>query len=298
MKRITSCLLGATLLCGGLSLATAQENTAQEKEMSGLTPPPKVLLIYREYLKPGKGGASHEKAESAFVQAFSRAKWPTHYFAANSLSGKNRALFFIPYDSFEAWEKDNLAVQKNATLGAALDRATVADGELLSETDGAMLVYNEEQSLRAPVDIAHMRYFEIALYRVRPGHRQEWNEILKLVKAAYEKVPDAHWAMYHAAYGQEGSTYVVIIPMKSAAEIDSSFGRDKEFVAAMGEDGMKKLSELESSAVEFTQTNLFQFSPAMSYPPDAWVKADPDFWKPKAAPAAKAKAEEKPAAKP
>jgi hypothetical protein len=39
----------------------------------------------------------------------------------------------------------------------------------------------------------------------------------------------------------------------------------------------------------------------MSYPPDAWVKADPDFWKPKAAAPAKAmpkaKSDEKPAAK-
>ncbi|MGD1213970.1 MAG: hypothetical protein ABR861_03180 [Terriglobales bacterium] len=293
MKRITSCLLGATLLCGGLGLAAAQEKS------EGTMPPPKVLLVYREFLKPGKGGAPHEKAESAFVQAFARAKWPTHYFAANALSGKAQALFFVPYDSFEAWEKDNLAVEKNAALAAALDRATVGDGELLSETDASVLVYNEEQSLRAPVDIAHMRYFEISLFRVRPGHRKEWSDAVKLVKAAYEKLPDVHWAMYEAAYGQEGATYIVITPMKSAAEIDRAFELDKQFMAAMGEEGLKKLSELESAAIEFTQSNLFQFSPRMSYPPDAWVKTDPDFWKPKAAAAAAApaKAEEKPASK-
>ncbi len=286
MKRIMSCMLGAMLLCGGLSLAQAQE-------MTGLTPPPKVLLIFREFLKPDKGGAPREKAESAFVQAFSHAKAPTHYLAMNSLSGKNRALFLIPYDSFEAWEKDNMWVQKNPALAGALDRATVADGELLSETDASLLVYNEEQSLRAPVDIAHMRYFEISLYRVRAGHRHEWNEAVKLVKAAYEKVPGTHWAMYEAMFGQEDTTYVVIIPRKSASEIDHASEEDKAFVAAMGEDGMKKLGELESSAVEFHQNNLFQFSPAMSYPRDEWVKADPDFWKPKAAAAPKAKAEEK-----
>ncbi len=290
MKRITSCLLGATLLCGGLSLAAAQE-------MTGLTPPPKVMVVIREFLKPGKGGAPHEKAESAFVQAFARAKWPTHYLAANSVSGKNRALFFVPYDSFEAWEKDNQAQQKNAALAAALDRASVGDGELLSETDASLLVYNEEQSLRAPVDIAHMRYFEISLFRVRSGHRKEWSDAVKLVKEAYEKIPDMHWAMYEAAYGQEDVTYIVIQPLKSLAEVDQGMERDKQFMAAMGEEGMKKLGELESSAIEFTQSNLFQFSPAMSYPPDAWVKADPDFWKVKAAAPAKAKAEEKPAAK-
>ena len=103
MKTIASCLLGATLLSTGLTLTAAQEAP------DGTTPPPKILVIDREFLKPGKGGAAHEKTESAFVQAFARAKWPTHYFAANSLTGKNRTLFFIPYPSFEAWEKDAMA---------------------------------------------------------------------------------------------------------------------------------------------------------------------------------------------
>lgn len=268
-------MLIAMFFSGALSLATAQEQ-------SSTTPPPKVLVINREFLKPGKGGQPHEKTEAAFVQAMSRAKSQTHYLAVNSLSGKSRALFLVPYDSFEAWEKDNLAVEKNGVLSAALDRANVNDGELLSETDSSVLVYDEEQSLRAPVDIAHMRYFEISLFRVRPGHRKEWRDAVKLVKDAYEKIPEAHWALYQAMYGQEDNTYVVFVPMKSAAEIDQAMERDKQFMSAMGEEGLKKLGELESSAIEFTQTNLFQFSPKMSYPRDEWIKADPDFWKPRA----------------
>ena len=290
MNKCCSRVLVAMFLLGGLGIGMAQDEPAT-------APPPKVLQVIREFVKPGKGGAAHEKAESAFVQAFARAKWPTHYFAASALTGKPRVLFFVAYDSFDAWEKDSLAQQKNATLSAALDRATANDGELLSGSDTSVMTYNEEQSLRAPVDIAHMRYFEISLYRVRPGHRGEWNELVKLVKAAYTTMPDVHWAMYEAMFGQEDATYIVIIPRKSAAEIDHDMMQDKQFVSAMGADGMKKLAELESAAVEFTQNNLFQFSPAMSYPRDEWVKADPEFWKAKT-PKPAAKAEEKPAAKP
>ncbi len=290
MRKILGSVL-VVLICGVIGVA---------QEMSGVMPPPKVLSIFREFVKPGKTGAPHEKAESAFVQAMARAKWPTHYFAATSVTGRSRALFFTPYESFEAWEKDNLAEQKNTSLSAVLDRAAVNDGELLTETDASLLVYNEDQSLRAPVDIAHMRYFDISLYRVRAGHRQEWNDLVKLVKAAYDKIPDAHWATYEAMYGQEGLTYVIFVPMKSASEIDKMMTDDKQFAEAMGEDGMKKLHDLEASAIEFSQSNLFQFSPKMSYPPDAWVKADPEFWKPKPAAGAKApaKTEETPAAKP
>ncbi len=290
MKKILSFLLGLSVLFGGLNIVTAQEKS------EGVTPPPKVLVIVREFLKPGKAGTTHEKTESAFVQAFSRAKWPTHYFAVDSLSGKPRSLFLVPYDSFESWEKDNRAVQKNATLVAALDRAGVADGELLSDIDTGEFRYREDYSLRAPVDIAHMRYFEISLFRVRSGHEKDWDDLVKLVMAAYEKIPEVHWATFEAVYGQEGDTYLVFTPMKSAAEIDRSFAQGKQFEAAMGEEGMKKLGELSAAAIQLSRTNLFQFNPRMSYPPEAWVKADPEFWNPKPASTPKQPGQ-KPAAK-
>lgn len=285
MKITAALLLGSYLLVGGLGIVAAQEPM----------PPPRVLSIQREFIKPGKAGATHEKSESAFVQAMTRAKWPTHYLAVNALSGKARALYLTGYDSFAAWEKDMMAVQKNATLSAALDRAYVADGDLLSDFDASALLYRDDYSLRSAVDIPHMRYFEISLYRVRPGHMQDWDTLVKMVMAAYQKIPDVHWATYQAIYGQEGGTFVVFNPMKSASEIDQSFDQDKKFMAAMGDD-MKKFSELEAATIESSQHNLFIFSPKMSYVADEWIKADPDFWKPKPAAAAPAKkAEEKPA---
>jgi len=274
MRKTTGWLLALLLLLGVLGTAAAQE-------MSG--GPPKVLVVYREVLKPGKNGMTHEKSESAFVQAFAKAKWPTHYFAADSLSGHPRSLFFIGYDSFADWEKDNLATEKNPQLAAALDRATVNDGELLSEAEGLVFAFNEKYSLRASVDIAHMRYFEIAVYRVRPGHHHEWEEAVNLVKAAYEKIPDVHWAAFNTVFGGEDESYAIFVPRKSLAEVDKGFGSSREFVANMGEEGMKKLHELEASAIVSTTSQLFQFNPRESYPPEAWVKADPDFWKPKPA---------------
>ena len=289
MKKFTGVLLGVSLLVGGIGLATAQDT-------SEVQPPPKVLALYREYLKPGKAGTVHEKSESAFVQAVTKAKVPTNYLAVDSISGRPRSLFLFPYDSFDGIEKDYMNTQKNPALATALDHAMVTDGELLSDMDSTLLAYREDQSLRPNVDIAHMRYFEISLFQVRPGHGKDWDDIVKLVLAAYEKVPDAHWATYEVVYGQQpNSTYVVFTAIKSAADIDKEFAQDKDFVAAMGEDGMKKLAELETQALESRQSNLFSFNPRMSYPPERWVKADPDFWKPKQA--AIKKAPEKPAPK-
>jgi len=290
MKKLGRSLLGVFLVVTCSRIAAAQESSQAE------VPIPKVLQIIREYTKPGKSGMAHEKTESAYVQAMTRAKWPTHYLGMTSLSGKERALFLTSYASFEAWEKDFAAMEKNTTLSAALDRILMADGEVLDSVDEGVFIFRDDLSLRPVADLSHMRYMEISVYQVRPGYNAEWDELVKLVKAAYEKgVPDAHWGTFEAVYGREGHTFAVFTGLKTLAEVDRAFQQNPQFEAAMGDDGMKKLSELERASVATSQHQVFAISPRMSYVPEEWIKADPDFWKPKAvaAPAAKPAAEEK-----
>ncbi|HXZ30898.1 MAG TPA: hypothetical protein VEH30_01340 [Terriglobales bacterium] len=283
------------LLAGALAVAAIGSAAAQDQS-SAMISPPKVLTITREFVKPGKAGTMHDKTESAFVQAMSRAKWPTHYLGVNSLSGKSRSLFFTGYESFEAWEKDTMATQKNTALAAALDHAAVVDGDLLDELDMGVFVYSQEYSLNPPAEHATpaTRYFEISVYHVKPGHHKEWDDGVKMVLATYQKaLPEAHWACYEGAYGAPEGTYLFITARKSASEIDTDFAHNKDFASAMGEEGMKKLDELAAASIQSSETNLFMLNPKMSYVPDEWIKADPDFWKP-AAPAA---APKKPAEK-
>lgn len=279
MTKFSRILFALSLAGVGLCAVSAQEKP----------PVPKVLQIQREFLKPGKAGNIHEVKESAFVDAMTRAKWPTHYIGMTSLSGKSRALFFTSYESFEAWEKDSAGVSKNAALASALDRASVADGELQDSSDTGVFLFQEDMSLRPRPDLGAARYMEISSYHVRPGHNKEWMEAVKLVKAGYEKgVPESHWGMFAQQYGGDGGTYLVLTSHKSLSEIDKGLMDDKQFGAAMGEDGMKKLSELVAACVENSQHQLFAINPHMSYVSDEWIKSSPDFWNVK--PAAKAAA--------
>jgi hypothetical protein len=275
---------GRTLFALSLAGICLCATSAQEK-----MPIPKVLQIQREFLKPGKAGNIHEVKESAFVDAMRHAKWPTHYIGMTSLSGKSRALFFTSYQSFDAWEKDSAGVSKNAALASALDRAYAADGELLDSMDSGVFLLQEEMSLRPRPDLSVARFMEISSYHVRPGHNKEWMEAVKMVKAGYERgVPDSHWGMFAQQYGGDGGTYLVLTSHESLAEVDKGLMDDKQFVAAMGEDGMKKLSELVDACVENSQHQLFAINPHMSYVSEDWIKSSPDFWNVK--PAAKAAA--------
>jgi hypothetical protein len=277
-----------------LAFVIAGSPFAPSQEMSG---PPKVLLIQREFIKPGKAGAIHDRSESNFVQALNRAKWPTHYLALSSLSGKSRALYLTGYASFDAMQKDNDAMDKDPVLGPELDKLMALDGELLDSTDSFVLYYDPDTSYRPEPDLSHARYLEVSSFVVKPGHDHEWGEIAKMVIAAHQKAgTSAHWATYEMAYGG-GDEYVILSSDKSMADIDQGFAEGKQFEAAMGEDGMKKMNELSASAIESTDSQLFVFNPRQSYAPDDWIKADPEFWKPKpmAAPAPKPATPAKPA---
>jgi hypothetical protein len=290
MRKLSSLLLGLSLTVTCVFVTAAQEKSP------GTASVPKVLQITREWVKPGKAGMAHDKAESAFVDAMRRAKWPTNYVGMTSLSGKSRALFLTRYDSFEAWQKDGDAMDKNSALSASLDRVAMADGELLDSVDQGVFYFREEMSLRPQPDWSQKRYMEVVVFHVRPGKGKEWTEVMKMVKAGYEKgVPSAHWGMFEQVYGGDGGTFLVLISHKSLAEINQAFADDKLFEAALGEDGMKKLDELYGASVESSQQQLFAFNPHMSYVTDEWIKANPDFWKPKsaAASAAKTPAEDK-----
>jgi hypothetical protein len=292
MKKLSGFLLGMCLVLGSASIAAAQENS------EGMHAPPPVLNIIREFVKPGKQGSTHERTESAFVKAEANAKWPTHYIAMDSLSGKSRSLFFTGYESFAAAEKDAQATEKNTALAAALDRASLADGELLDSIEQSSWVYRPDQSLNQNESLVGIRYFEIESFQIKPGHEDDWNAAVKLVKDAYSKgVPGAHWAMYENVFGREAPSFLVITPRKSASEIDAGFEQGAKFMAVMGPDGMKKLSELSAAAIASSETNLFIINPRESYMDEELIKADPDFWRPKSAPAAapkKEKAEAKP----
>lgn len=275
MRKLSKIVLGVSIAFGCACITGAQEKSA------GI---PKVLQITREFVKPGKAGMAHEKAESAFVEAMRRAKWPTNYIGMTSLSGKSRALFLTSYESFDAWQKDTDAVAKNATLSGALDRAYMADGELLESMDQGVFYFSEEMSFKPRADLSQFRYMELTAFHVKPGKEKEWREVVKMAKAGYEKgIPDAHWGMFEQVYGGDGGTYLLLSGHKSLAEVDKGFADGKNFETAMGEEGMKKLNELFASCVESTQQQLFAFNPHMSYVKDEWIKADPDFWAPKTA---------------
>lgn len=273
------CMLFIAGLClGGVLWAQAQQ---------AMLTPPKVLVITREVLKPGKG-AVHEKWEAGWPRAFAKAKWPTTYLAVASMTGENRALYMTGYESMAAWEADFKAIEKNAALSAELAVLSEKDGDYLTELRTTAFNFRADLSYRPDSALAGTRYFLIVSLMVKPGHGDHFNEIRKIVRQAHEKANlDEHYAVYEAAAGSPGGLRLIFIPMKTLAEADQAPERHgKAYQDALGEEGRKKADEFQAQGLESAESQLFAFSPKMSYVSKEWIDTEPDFWAPKPAKAA------------
>jgi hypothetical protein len=277
MKNRFAVVLPFCLLIASGSFIPASIASAQDKSDTQMTPP-NILEVIVEYVKPGQAGTPHQKTEGAFAQAMRDAKWQSHYLGMNALTGRLRAVFFVPYNSFADWQKDSDAQQKNATLAAALDNATIADGALLEGVQTSVFHFRPDMSLRPGANRAH--YFEATIFRIHSGHEKDWDTVVKMYKNAYEKnVPDAHWDMFEKMYGDDsGDTFVLLTPMNSLDEVDANMMNDKKIADAVGPDQMQKMRDLATATADIVQSNLLAIDPKMSYPPAEWTKADPDFW--------------------
>jgi hypothetical protein len=260
--------------------------------------PPKVLVIDREDVKPGKA-SSHERVETSWVRAFSQAKTDNHYLAVTSMTGPNTALFFLSFNSFADWEKENNAIESNATLTAQVDPIAEKDGDLLSETRGTVAVLETDLSYNTAITVKGTRYFLVLTQRVKPGHGEEYEAVRKAILAAHQKanVPE-HYAVYHVIGGSPTGTYIIFVPLKSLGELDQyTQVHGKAYQDALGSEGKKMVDDFDRNDVMFSEVNLYAINPKMSYAPKEWVAADAEFWGPKAKPAAKPAAMKKEAAK-
>ncbi len=262
-----------------LVVASSAVASAQTPASEG---PPKVLQIFREQVKPGKGSA-HEKVEAGWPRAFAKAKWPTNYLAMTTMTGPPEAWFLSGYESFGAWGKDQQNVEQSPALQRELERLAALDGELLSGVRSVVALYREDLSYRPNIKVGEMRYFTVTTLTVRSGYDSAFADSRKIVNAGHEKAKmDEHFAIYQVVSGMPGPTYLVFIPMKSLEEADlAQESHKKPYQDALGEEGRRQLREFTRAGIVSGESALFALSPKMSYPSKEVIAADPEFWAPK-----------------
>ncbi len=245
---------------------------------SGVNPPPKYIFLTNIAIKPNMTG-SFIADESTEVQAERTAKAPINYFGMVSITGSPHALFFAGFDSFADLQKEHDQGMSDSKLQDAFKSTDAAEASLLSDTHGSIYKFRDDLSLNSALDISKERFFDITLFHVRSGHYQDFEHLVKLYAKAYSSVPSSHWAMFEKLYGEDSDrTFILVTPIKALGEEDQAMIDDDNLHKSVGEDQLQLMHELGSEAVESSESDLFAIVPEISYVPDTWLTASPDFW--------------------
>jgi hypothetical protein len=268
-KRVV--FLGVLAVCLGTIQAFAQESTMG---------PPKVLMMIREEVKPGRSIA-HTLHETGWAHAAVSAGVTTHCLAVSSVTGPTEAWFLFAYPSFAAMEADFEKAEKNAAIKRVMDTYTPKETDFLSDLRTMTARYRPEYSYKPDVNIGEYRYFSINVVRFRLGENVE--EFYKALNSARDKANStSHVLVYSVNSGMPASTFVSFSAVKSMADWDVP---NPAMEGAMKE---VNFNQLLGKMVLNSETRLYAFSPQMSNVADYVAAASPDFWRPKAATAKKA----------
>lgn len=266
--------LSALLLLGTATLATTQSPMP-----AGPTPPPPIIQRFREMVKVGHADA-HEANERAWAGAYAKTRLPYYSIALTSMTGPNDAWWLSGWQSFKQFDETNAALAKNKEFQAANNQYSSKDAEYVSDGIGSLWALRQDLSYRDTVDWSKMHAYQMIGIRARPGHDGDFKQIALKIRATHQAAgTGAHWAMYQGMMGVPDGTYLVIIPLKSVADIDAGMKEDAQFAKALGEAGGKELDKLSSDGIISVETNLFAVSAKMSYVSEDWHAADADFWK-------------------
>ena len=270
-------------LCSIAGLALAGSLAAQAQ--TPVVWPSNILNIQTDNIKPYADGPSDKFAtESAALSQ--QLKDPTHVLGMEALTGTPRAIYLSSYDSYEALQKNEEWLLGDAATDAKLEALDAREGLYVSEIHYSIWHYRPDLSNNvAGADIPHSHYWEVIIFHMRPGHHEQFEEITKLYRDANLKIgQSAPWATYQGLTGVTGA-YLVLVPMTSLKDQDAGLAREKDFGAALGDEGKSKMSKLSEESVASVEDNIWMVIPEWSTVEKSWIDADPQFWAPE--PAAK-----------
>lgn len=274
-------------LGGALVLLLAVARLLPSQAPGEVGPPPRVLQIDREVVKPWKTGA-HAANEAGFPRVWAGANWPTHYLALTSMSGPNEAWFLTGFPSMAALGQDAKNEDDAAALSDRLARVAAGDAALLSDMQGIVAVYEDSLSYPGTSNLPKMRYVRLITVHLRAGHESDFAGAVKLARVEREKVGGnlASWTTYRVTFGMPDPTYLVLMPMTSLGELDEHTALDTAHGGRGSHGDFATSVNAAPDAYVAIESNLFAFSPDMSYVSRDFAAGDSEFWSPKPSKAA------------
>ncbi len=248
------------------------------------TSQPALITITREEVKAGREG-DHAKHEAGWPAALERAKSPDYYLAMVSMTGANEAWYVSPYASNTALGESMKRDDADPVLTTELGRLAKVDGEFLTSIRRIHAAARTDLSMGEFPDLAKMRFWEITIFRVRPGHEAAFEAAAKAYRSAAQRsAPQTtRWRLYEVVAGLPGPTYLVFSSVAAFSDFDRGMTDSQAIMKGFTAEEGAALEKFSKESSLSTETNRFRLDPAQSYVSKETRATDAAFWMPKKA---------------
>lgn len=186
----------------------------------------------------------------SMLRRWTAAKGSQYYLGMGAVTGTPQSVFLTGYASLT--EMGDVHDYNETTIGDKLDGLAMDHSGSLAGEDTAIWRLHPELSNPGTLNLAKMRFMELIQIHVKPGYGPEFAEVTKHIKEGWMKAdPDFRYSIYRQTFGTAtDDAYLIVIAMKSLAELYKHHSLAAEYQKAVGADVYKHMLEIESNRID------------------------------------------------
>jgi hypothetical protein len=235
------------------------------------TDPPPIIQLVR---KPGTGAVN--------IRPYAAAGAAVDVLGMNAVTGLPETWLLESHQSFASIEDLDRSLTAVAPVRTASDLFDPMQDDVLAPARTMIAIYRLDLSYRPDQAIRlfpKARYFQISVYRIRPGGAGDFAELVRLRRLTSATVNlDRPELAYRVISGAPEGTYLFLAPITSLRTMDDGVGQlpvyAEGIAAAKAKDAPKIAADSEISHEHL----LFRINPRISYVSDAFAESDQEFW--------------------
>jgi hypothetical protein len=238
----------------------------------GLTEVPPIIQLVR---KPGTGGAS--------MKPYANVGAAVNVIGLTSVTGLPETWLVEAHYSFASVEELDQRLSALAPVRASSDSSDPLQDDVLTPSRTMLAQYRPAWSYRPDQAIRmfpRARYFQVSLFRIRPGTEADFGELIRLRRATADVVNlDRPDLAYQVMSGAPGGTFIFVAPIASLRNFDEGVNPVPVYAEGLANSRVKDGSKIATDTEISREHLLFRVEPRISYVSSDFADVDPEFWR-------------------
>lgn len=207
------------------------------------------------------------QGDSSVVQPYRAVSPNVDIVGMRSITGPSQTWFVEAHPSFTSFE----------TVDKALAGADPVDATSMIGLFRAGLSYRPDEAIKL---IRSARYFQVTVFRIRPGADIDFSELIRIRKTTFDAINlDRPEIGYQIISGATSGTYVFLSPLQSLRTLDNTFARMNSHPEGFSPPRNKEARQIQWEADITREHMLFRVQPGLSKVSDEFAATDPEFWR-------------------